>query len=200
MVVVATPAGAGKSTFLDSLTSSRGPTFLPEYLSYASAIAHSHLHLFQLCRHRARRIEEVAVHCDILAPVLAELDAPYKREQIIEKIDAGRYENHSLLGRYFEKTELLDIVILYVRRPKNLQRWMARESQSGKVSARFGGVTWMLEESTEKSELHRAMYRAWLQFCESKNPRSITIIDANDDDIYTLLHIDDFRRQLAEGY
>ncbi len=200
MVAVAAPAGAGKSTFLDHLTSSRGPTVLPGHLSYASAIAGSYLHLFQLYRQRARRIEEIAIHIDLLGPVLTGLDTPYDLQQIIENMEPGLYRNYRFLARCFGKTKQLDIVILYVRRPTNLHRWLERESQSKKPSARYDCVTTILGDSSDNSELHRAMYRAWLQFCESLNPRSITIVDANDDDAYALMPVEDFRRQLDEGY
>ena len=200
MLVVGAPAGAGKSTFLKSLKPQQTPGVLPDYLSFASKIAASHLHMFQLVKQRAKRLDEVVIHCDILAPVLAGLQPPYNHDELLGQTSFEQYKNHKFLNLYFTKPAELHIIILYVRRAKNLERWLCRESQAKKASARYDSVSWALEDRTNDSEHHRAMYRAWLQFCQSTNPRSITVIDANSDHTYRLMQIEDFNRELDEGY
>lgn len=199
MVIVSAPAGAGKSTFMDNPHAVLGLQDFPDQLTDFSRLARSYLHMFQLYRRRSRRLKNVVVHYDILAPCLEAATSLQDHSELAGSIDSATFRDHRKLGEYCERAEVLDIVILFVRRQKNLQRWSARQL-SEEASRRSEAARPILQDDTNNSELHRAIYRAWLQFAESAGPRSITVIDGNEDDRYAVMKIDDFRRELDDGY
>lgn len=199
MIIVAAPAGAGKSTFVGNPHAVLGTGQFPEHLSDLARLGRSQQHLFQLYRRRSRRIGKIAVQCDILAPFFTAGSTSVNRSDVLARMSCDPFWNNRKLSDYCGRAEELDIVILFVRREKNLQRWAAKDLTEDAYDRREV-VNSILQDDSNQSELHRAMYRSWLEFSESVDPRSITVIDANEDDKYAVMKMDDFRRELDEGY
>ena len=212
LIIIAGHSGSGKTSFLTNVDSYIEPNILPAHLGDFSTHAASHIDIMKLPQSKVKRFETLCLHVDISQPARWKTPPPKTRDELLQNLNPSMFADWAALNSYLHRAEQLDIIIYFVQREIHFSRWMYDKSfskndaamQKAKGNQHQGGsvlqvISALFGDSSNGSELHRHVYKAWLEYIKPFDPRSISVVDANTEN-YHLMEPSRFPLLLEEGY
>jgi len=201
LLVVAGHSGSGKTTFLRDSQRYLNVTNYPPHLEDFHDLAVDHINIGGLKKYDETHFKNLCLHVDLSMPIRRSRPGPQNRAELEDLICPAMYKSWSILNQYLIQAEHIDIVTYFVRREVHFSRWIYNKSirdtngEGGvrNVLAAVGG------DSTDNSGLHRKVYRAWIEYVEMLECRSMAVIDANKDE-YRFMEISEFNREIKNQY
>lgn len=199
LIIFAGPSGSGKSSFLEKPETRLSPETLPVELHEFYELAKNHETVKAMKNRTESRSDKLCLHVDLTNPVRWIKSQPETRDDLLEELIPEMFQKWEELNTYLKNSKVIHLVTFFVRREEHFLRWTGRALKSdpeGKFIRRVAAVN---GDSSKGSELHRAVYRSWIEFIEGFKLESEHILDGNGE-TYSFMKQEDFQAELKLGY
>jgi hypothetical protein len=200
LIIVAGQTGAGKTTFLERPHTFLSQDDLPGELADLFGLAKAHEGIMHLAKRKEEHFDSLCLHVDITNAVRRIVTEPKSREELLAAINPAIFSSWRELSEYMKSASRLDIITLFVRREEHFRRFVfgkkLRNAPDKKILTRLAAV---VGDTDNKSELHRKVYSAWIEFTRGTRCRSHYFLDGQGDK-YAFMSEKAIREELRDGY
>jgi hypothetical protein len=198
LVVLASQTGAGKTTFQKNPGRYLSKEDLPGDISDFFELSRSHLTLASLEATSKKHFNQLCLHVDLSRPIRNLEPAPKTRDDFVESISSECFEQWESLNRILKQSSETYFVTYFVDREEHFRRWMFNRALGRNSNSRTNKlVAAVIGDSTHNSELHRLLYRRWVDFIVSGKHHGHFVIDASTDK-YSFIDHQEFLENLQK--
>lgn len=204
LVILAGISGSGKSTF------AQDPGRFLEHRTYGTDLgllsdsSIPHIDTRDLGKCRSKSFHRLKIHFDISAPLRKMPFQDHDYQNMNSFVSVKMFESFERIAETVRVSEGITVLTFFVNRKENFRRLVCGRTASVHRASKLDRILnpqllMICGDSTRNSELHRNIYRTWLDFIETQRVVSHTVIDGSSLP-YRLTTVQEFRELLDSGY